>query len=153
MEMKRFWQAFGAFARRFVVIYGFTMLATLVFMALFSRDAYVNWQYFLWCVLFSLAADLPSLLFVSARELTEAEWRRRFFLSTLLTVAILMPLGYGRMWTGPGGAGLFLAAILAVTVGVHAVGYGIDTRTARLVNEQIRKRHLEQQNQQNNEKN
>lgn len=83
MEMKRFWQECAAFARRFVVIYGFTMLATLVFMALFSRDAYVNWQYFLWCVLFSLAADLPSLVFVSARELTEAAWRRRFVLSTL----------------------------------------------------------------------
>ena len=153
MEMKRFWRAFGAFARRFVVIYGFTMLATLVFMALFSRDAYVNWQYFLWCVLFSLAADLPSLVFVSARELTEAQWQRRFVFSILLTVAILMPLGYGRMWTGLGGAGLFLAAILAVTVGVHAVGFGMDTHTAHLVNEQIRKRHLEQKNQQNDEKN
>lgn len=146
MEMKRFWQACGAFARRFVVIYGFTMLATLVFMALFSRDAYVNWQYFLWCVLFALAADLPSLVFVSARELTEAAWRRRFVVSTLLTVVILMPLGYGRMWTGSLGAVLFLAAILAVTLGVHAVGYGIDTRTARLVNEQLRKRHVEQTN-------
>ena len=146
MEMKRFWQALAAFARRFVVIYGFTMLATLVFMALFSRDAFVNWQYFLWCVLFSLAADAPSLVFVSARELTEAAWQRRFVLSTLLTVAILMPLGYGRMWTSLGGAVLFFAAILVVTLGVHAVGYGIDTHTAHLVNEQLRKRHRKQTN-------
>lgn len=79
--------------------------------------------------------------------------QRRFVLSTLLTVVILMPLGYGRMWTGLGGAGLFLAAILAVTVGVHAIGFGMDTHTARLVNEQIRKRHLERQKQPNNEQN
>lgn len=146
MKSERFPQECAAFAKRFVVIYGFTMLATLVFMLLFNRTAFVNWQYFFWCVFFSLAADLPSLVLVSARELTEKEWRQRFALSTLLTVAILMPLGYKRMWTGVAGAGLFLLAILAVTVGVHAVSYGVDAHTASLVNEQLRKRHLAQKN-------
>ena len=146
MDKERFAQDCAAFLQRFVVIYGFTMLATLVFLFCFNRSILVGWPYFGWCVLFSLAANLPTLLFVSKRELTEAEWRRRMLASTALTEAILMPLGYqGGMWRGAGGAALFFLTILAVTFGVRAVGYGVDTHTAHLLNEQIRRRRQAQQ--------
>lgn len=136
----------SAFGQRFIVIYGFTMLATLVFLLLFNRDAALGWQYFLWCILFSLAADMPTLLFLSNHELSEAEWRQRMFCSTVLTEIILMPLGWqGGMWRGWGGAVLFFLTILAVTFGVRAVSYGLDAHTANLLNEQIRRHRLSQQ--------
>lgn len=136
----------ATFLQRFVVIYGFTMLATLVFLLCFNRGLALGWQYFLWCVLFSLAAGMPALLFVADHELSEAEWRQRMAASTALTEIILMPLGWlGGMWRGWGGGVLFFLTILAVTFGVRAVGYGVDTHTANRLNEQIRQRRLAQQ--------
>ncbi len=145
MRKEQFARECAAFAQRFVVIYGFTMLATLVFLFFFNRTTALGWPYFLWCVFFSLAADLPSLLFAAGHELSEAEWRQRMLASTALTEIILMPLGYqGGMWHGWGGAVLFFLTILAVTFGVRAVGYGVDTHTAHVLNEQLRKRRLAQ---------
>lgn len=144
MKKEQILRGSAALLQRFVMTYGFTMLATLVFMVLFNRSSLVGWQYFGWCVFFALAANLPALVFVSGHELTEHEWRQRLFLNTLLTEAILMPLGYGRMWTGWGGGALFFITILAVTFGVRALSFGLDTHTAHLLNEQIRKRRLEQ---------
>lgn len=146
MKKEDFSAEISAFLQRFVVIYGFTMLATLVFLLLFNRSVTVGWPYFLWCVFFSLAADLPTLLFLSDHELSEAEWRRRMFVSAALTEVILMPLGrLGGMWRGWLGAVLFFLTILAVTFGVRAVSYGVDACTAHLLNEQIRRRRLSQQ--------
>lgn len=146
MKKEEFVHEISAFGQRFIVIYGFTMLATLVFLLLFNRSAALGWPYFLWCVFFSLAADLPTLLFFSNHELSEAEWRQRMFASTVLTEIILMPLGWqGGMWHGWLGAVLFFLTILAVTFGVRAVSYGFDTHTANILNEQIRQRRLSQQ--------
>lgn len=144
MKNEQFARGCARFAQRFVVIYGFTMLATLVFMLLFNRESSVDWHYFLWCVVFSLAGDAPSFVFVADHELTEREWRQRMLLSTALTVGILLPLGHGWMWTGWGGGILFFLAILVVTFGVHAIGFGVDTHTANQLNEQIRKRRQAQ---------
>lgn len=104
----------------------------------------VGWPYFLWCVFFSLAADLPSLIFLSDHELSSEEWNRRFAVNILLTVVILMPLGYSRMWSGGAGGVMFFFTILAVNFGVRAVGFGLDAHTANQLNEQLRKRKLEQ---------
>ncbi len=144
MKKEIIWQEIGIFLQRFVVIYGFTMLATLLFMLLFNRTSLVGWQYFLRCVFFSLAGDAPSLLFLSNRELNQAEWTQRFLLILALTEMILMPLGHGWMWTGWGGGILFFGTILAVNFGVRAVGYGIDAHTATQLNELIRQRKLEE---------
>lgn len=144
MKKEIIWQEICVFFQRFVVIYGFTMLVTLLFMLLFSRDALVGWQYFLKCVFFSLAGDAPFLLFLSHHELNSKEWTQRFGLSVVLTEVILMPLGHGWMWIGWGGGILFFFSILLVNFGVRVVGYGIDTHTATQLNEQIRKRKLEE---------
>ena len=141
---QRVMQEVVALLKRFVVIYGFVMLATLFFMVTFSRSALVGWSYFLWCVFFSLAADLPSLIFLSDHELSSEEWNQRFAVNILLTVVILMPLGYSRMWSGWAGGVMFFVTILAVNFGVRAVGFGLDAHTANLLNEQLRKRKLEQ---------
>ena len=141
---QRVMQEIAALLKRFVVIYGFVMLATLFFMVTFSRSALVGWPYFLWCVFFSLAADLPSLVFLSGHELSSEEWNRRFAVNILLTVVILMPLGYGRMWSGWAGGAMFFVTILAVNFGVRAVGFGLDAHTANQLNEQLRKRKLKQ---------
>ena len=142
MKKEIIWQEICSFFRRLVVIYGFTMLVTMFFMLLFSRSALVGWQYFLKCVFFSLAADVPSLLFLSNRELDSKEWTRRFGIVVALTEVILMPLGHGWMWIGWGGGILFFFSILLVNFGVRVVGYGIDAHTATQLNEQIRKRKL-----------
>ncbi|MDO5000621.1 MAG: hypothetical protein Q4E20_00090 [Eubacteriales bacterium] len=144
MKKEIIWQEICSFFRRFVVIYGFTMLVTLLFMLLFSRSALVGWQYFLKCVFFSLAADVPFLLFLSKRELDSKEWTHRFGLVVVVTEVILMPLGYGWMWIGWGGGILFFFSILLVNFGVRVVGYGIDAHTATQLNEQIRKRKLKE---------
>ena len=144
MKKEIIWQEICSFFRRFVVIYGFTMLVTMFFMLLFSRSALVGWQYFLKCVFFSLAADVPFLLFLSNRELDSKEWTRRFGIVVALTEVILMPLGHGWMWIGWGGGILFFFSILLVNFGVRVVGYGIDAHTATQLNEQIRKRKLKE---------
>lgn len=141
---QRVMQEVVALLKRFVVIYGFVMLATLFFMVTFSRSALVGWPYFLWCVLFSLAADLPSLIFLSDHELSTEEWNQRFAVNILLTVVILMPLGYSRMWSGWAGGVMFFITIPAVNFGVRAVEFGLDAHTANQLNEQLRKRKLEQ---------
>ncbi len=144
MKKEIIWQEIYVFFQRFVVIYGFTMLVTLLFMLLFSRNALVGWQYFLKCVFFSLAGDVPFLLLISNHELNSKEWTHRFGIAVVLTEVILMPLGYGWMWIGWGGGILFFCSILAVNFGVRVVGYGIDAHTATQLNEQIRKRKLEE---------
>ena len=149
MKKEIIWQEICVFFQRFVVIYGFTMLVTLLFMLLFSRDALVGWQYFLKCVFFSLAGDAPFLLFLSNHELNSKEWTRRFGITVVLTEVILMPLGHGWMWIGWGGGILFFFSILLVNFGVRAVGYGIDAYTAIQLNEQIRKRKLKECNKEN----
>ena len=106
---------------------------------------------FLWCVFFSLAADLPSLVFLSGHELSGEEWNQRFAVNILLTVVILMPLGYSRMWSGWAGGVMFFATILAVNFGVRAVGFGLDAHTANQLNEQLRKRKLEQKKEEHHE--
>ena len=141
---QRVMQEIANLLKRFIVIYGFVMLATLVFLATFSRSVLLGWQYFLWCVFFSLAADLPSLVFLSGHELSGEAWNRRFAVNILLTVIILMPLGHGRMWSGWGGGVLFFMMILAINFGVIAVSFGLDAYTANQLNEQLRKRKLEQ---------
>ena len=60
-----------------------------------------------------------------------------------------MPLGYQWMWMGWTGAVLFSLAILAVDIGVRAIGYGIDVHTANELNEHIRKKRLEQRKKEN----
>ena len=60
----------------------------------------------------------------------DSMWNWRFALNVVLTVIILMPLGYHRMWSGWGGGILFFAMIIAINFGVRAVGFGMDARTA-----------------------
>ena len=81
----------------------------------------------------------------------DSMWNRRFALNVVLTVIILMPLGYHRMWSGWGGGILFFAMIIAINFGVRAVGFGMDARTANQLNEQLRKRKLEQKKDGNHE--
>ena len=144
MKRIRVLREIHAFLLRFVVIYGFTMLFTLVFMLIFNRDGSVDWHYFAWCVLFSFAGDFTSLAYLSSHELTEKQWRFRTIISIILSEIVLMPLGYQWMWTGWAGAALFFLAILAVDIGVRTIGYGVDVHTANELNELIRKKRSEQ---------
>ena len=144
MKKEQIFREGALFLQRFVVIYGFTMLATLLFMAAFNWNESVDWRYFLWCVFFSLAADVPFLTSVSSHELSEREWRKRLWIGTILSEVILMPIGYGRMWRGWAGGILFFFVILLVGFGIRAVGFGIDAHTANVLNEQIRRRRMEQ---------
>lgn len=52
--------------------------------------------------------------------------------------------GDGRMKSGWLGGILFFVTILAVNFGVRAVWFGLDAHTANQLNEQLRRRKLEQ---------
>ena len=80
------------FLRRFVVIYGLTMLASYGFCLGVDRTVSVNVvEYFGGCILFSLLADATSLVFLSRHELTYREWWGRCFLQCVLLELILLP--------------------------------------------------------------
>lgn len=132
----------GNFLKRFVVIYGFSMLATWVFCLVFYRDAELNiFHYFSNMILFSLCADLTSLVYLSSHELSQREWWVRTGINLLLLEITLLPLGYHfEMWRGFGGGLLFFIIVIAVTMGVHLVGYGQDIATANKLNDRLRER-------------
>lgn len=131
----------GTFCRRFVVIYGFTMLASLMFMLLFNRDALLDIQFLFDMILFSLAADATCLVHLSFHELNEREYRLRTLLNIVLCELVLLPLGYYfGMWRGWMGFFLFFFVVLAVNGGVRLVGYGIDAVHANDLNQLIQER-------------
>lgn len=134
----------GNLIKRFVVIYGFTMLATWAICILFSQEAELGVDYLGKMIVFSVCADLVSLVYLSSHELTEKEWWIRAVIQLILLEAVLMPLGhfYG-MWGGSLGAVVFFLTVALVDVGVHLIGYGQDVVVANDLNRRLKERRSE----------
>lgn len=136
------------FAKRFVVIYGLTMLATYFICLFFNPGAYLGVVvYFGRCIWFSALADLSSLVYFSNHELSHREWWVRTILHCVLLEAFLMPLGYyWEMWRGALGAVVYFIVIILVKICVHLVGYGQDYAEATSLNRRLRERREEREN-------
>ena len=136
----------GNFMKRFVVIYGLTMLATYGFCMVFNPGVTVLVaDYFGACILFSLLANATSLVYLSRRELTVRAWMGRALLQCVLLELFLMPYGYYLgMWRGRMGGIVFFVVVLVVQLCVHLMGYGRDCADATSVNARLRERREQQ---------
>ena len=136
-------------AKRFVVIYGLTMLATFFICLGFNPVAEVGVvDYFGRCVLFALAADVSSLVYFSRHELSGREWWLRTALHCAVLEAVLMPLGHRwGMWGGWLGGVIFFFVVLLVKALVYLVGYGQDCAEASDLNRRLRERRAERETQ------
>lgn len=132
----------------YFVIYGCSMLGTLLFCVIFDPEVAFDVQYLEWMLLFSALGDLPALVFYSGKELTLKQWRVReiihfVVLEIVLLVAANCQEMYETFWQGV----VFAGIILLVYVLVRAVCFAGDFETARNINDQlkeIRKRKEEQ---------
>ena len=133
------------FLKRFVVIYGLTMLASFGFCLVFNPGVTVNVvDYFGACILFSALADATSLVYLSRHELSGREWWIRTVIQCILLELVLLPAGYYiGMWRGLTGGIVFFAIVLVVRFCVELVGYGQDYADASDVNERLRQRREE----------
>lgn len=139
-----FWREVGNFLKRFVVIYGFTMLATWVICRFFNQEAMLSVDFLGDMIWFSACADAVSLVYVSNHELTEREWWIRAGIQLVLLEIVLMTVGYHLgMWGGVLGAVIFFVTILLVDIGVHLTSYGQDLIIAKDLNQRLRERREE----------
>ncbi|MCI5650471.1 MAG: hypothetical protein MR332_13800 [Fusicatenibacter sp.] len=140
------WYEIKNLLKRFVVIYGFTMLATMVICTVFHPDMQLGIDYLWHMVVFSACADLPSLVCLRRGEQTEKEWKIREVFCAVLLELILMPLGYFfHMWSGIGGAVIFFLTILLVDLGVHLMDYGKDRAVANDLNRKLKERRYREE--------
>ena len=134
------------FLKRFVVIYGYTMLATWVICICFNSDAQLGVSFFGNMIVFSLCADITGLVYISPRELTEREWWIRALIQLLLLEAILMPLGHlFGMWGGSLGFIMFFLMIALVDAGVHLIEYKRNAVVAKDLNQRLKERREERE--------
>ena len=133
------------FLKRFVVIYGLTMLASYGFCLVFNPGVTVKVvDSFGACFLFSALADATSLVYLSRHELSGREWWTRTAIQCVLLELVLMPAGYYiGMWQGMIGGIVFFGIVLVVRFCVELVGYGQDYADASDVNERLRQRREE----------
>ncbi len=130
-------------------IYGCSMMATFVFcMVFYHEDAVFGMDYFGLMLLFSLAGDLPILVFYSKREMSQKEMNVRLLIHFLLLECVLMVLGrfFGLYKSFLQGV-FFFFIVLVVYVIIRASVFCEDIRRAKQLNDALaeRKRMEEQQ--------
>lgn len=125
----------------FPVIYGLSMIATLIWSACSSPEARYGLNFFWEMLLFSLGADLPIFVFYSRKELSSKQFILRLAIHAALLEAILLPAGYFiGLWGGVGGFFAFFMTILAVDAAVIGLTYLSDKKTIKEVNDAIKER-------------
>lgn len=119
-------------------IYGGSMMATFVFCLLFSEGAVFGVDYFGQMLLFSLAGDLPLLVFYSKKELSQKEMNVRVVIHFFLLECVLMVFGgYLRLYETVFQGVFFFFIILAVYVIVVASVFCGDLRKAKQLNDAL----------------
>lgn len=130
---------------QFFIIYAGSMFATILFLSLSNPPIKSLPSEYLWQVaLFSLAADLLSLVYYSKNELTRKQFWIRTAIHTVLLEVILMILGYRiGMYGDFFGGCLMIFIILTVDAFVRFVSYLSDRHTADAINEKLKTRRGE----------
>lgn len=125
----------------FCVIYTCTMFATIMFCRMNDPVTTELSVSFLWQAgIFSLCADLPSVVYYSKKELSKKEWWIRTAIHTGLLEIVLMTVGYLLgMYSGVLGFILFFIVIIMVDGIVRLVTFMNDRNTAEKLNGQLRK--------------
>lgn len=120
------------------VIYGGSMMATLVFCLVFYPERVFGLDYLAKMLLFSLAGDLPILVFCSGKELSQQEWMVRMILHFVLLEVVLMTFGgiWGLYETFIEGIAFFLIVLL-VYIGVRLIVFSDDSRQAEQMNKAL----------------
>ena len=129
----------------FFIIYTCTMFATILFCSLNEpKTTEINVSFLGYAALFSLCADLPSLVYLSEKELTKKGWWVRTAIHTGLLEIVLLTVGYKLgMYSGILGFVLFFLMIILVDAIVRLVTYINDIGTAEKINGQLKKRRGE----------
>lgn len=123
------------------IIYGCSMMATFVFCLVFYPDSDFGLYYFGEMFLFALAADLPSLVFYSKRELSHKELMVRIIIHLLLLEGVLLVIGrlmglHDNITEGI----FFFFIVLAVYVVVWLLVFSDAARQAKEINKALEER-------------
>lgn len=136
-----FWKNLEFIVRRFLLTYGFTMLATAFFCITFQLGDTIEVVYLGQAALFSICANAVSLVYFSKHELSEKEWMTRTGIHTVLLEIVLLTFGHWcNMWNGPVQGFVFFVVVLLVDVGVSLLEYGQNAVTARELNQRLKER-------------
>lgn len=134
---------------QFFIIYTASMLVTLLFVYLSNPTIISLPTEYLWQVaLFSLAADLITLVYYSKNELSRKQFWIRTVIHTVLLEIILMIIGYRiGMYSSFFSGCLMVLIILVVDAFVRFITYLSDRRTADIINEKLKIRREEREKQ------
>lgn len=123
----------------YFVIYGCSMMGTLLFCLIFDPESVFDVRYLEWMLLFSALGDLPALVFYSRKELTEKQWRVRLVIHFILLEAVLLVTAkYLKLYETFVQGAVFAGIILLVYVLVRAVCFAGDFRTAKDINDKLK---------------
>lgn len=121
------------------IIYGGTMMATLIYCLVFEPNTSFGLDYFCWMLLFALAGDLPSVLFYSRRELTRRQWNVRTLIHFIVLVLVLLFFAKKLELYHTFQQGLFFAGlVLAVYLIVMFACFAGDRAQANKINERLK---------------
>lgn len=127
------------FFERFVMIYGYSMLATLLFIVLFNPAAEVGTTFFIQMIVFSMGANLPPLIYLLNEEWLEKLPVSTDTLCTILELFLLLPLGhFFGLWAGWSGFVLFVIITILICLAVRFSYYTFDTISAKQMMEKIK---------------
>lgn len=131
---------------RFVLAYGIIMLSTFFMCLLFNPTSELPVvPFFGRCIVFTLLCMVTLIVFYSKGDLSSGAWWFRTILHwTLLEVTLLPIAHHWKYWYGLLDAVIYGAFILAAKILWHLVDFGQSIRTATEVNDQLRKRRMNQ---------
>ena len=122
----------------FFYIYAGSIFGTCVFCSIFYPDATFRLSYFGWMALFSLAGDVPMLVFYSKKVLTERQFLVRMAIHFILLEAVLMTFaGILRLYESPLQAAAFFGIVLLVYLMVKFLSFQNGSREAVIINRRI----------------
>ncbi|MGN0695162.1 MAG: DUF3021 family protein [Oscillospiraceae bacterium] len=129
----------------FFIIYTCTMFAAILFCSLNDpKTTEIEVSFLGYAGIFSLCADLPSLVYLSDKELTKKGWWIRTAVHTVLLEIVLLTVGYKLgMYSGILGFALFFMMVLLIDAIVRIITYINDISTAEKINGQLKKRRGE----------
>ncbi|MDO4466392.1 MAG: hypothetical protein Q4C49_05225 [Bacillota bacterium] len=136
--MNKVYKFLKDFFERFVMIYGYSMLATLLCLYLFNPGKTVGMHFFLDMILFSMGANLPPLIYCLKEELLEKLPISPETLCMTLELFLLIPLGYYfELWKGWAGFVAFIIITISICLAFRFSYYTIDSISAKQVMDRI----------------
>lgn len=87
----------------------------------------------------SFIAAVSSLIFISKKELSSAEWWIREIVCILLNSAVILPVTYfAGLWRSLIGMSVMMMVIILIAFGNHLIEYLFDLKTATQLNRKLK---------------